>query len=104
MNFVQVTVYLGIIQFLSNNLEREQARKSGIMEMDVDLTYETYIADHFYEERAEWVDLWHNIIARHHELETLVVDMQPMIEGCSDVCDGEGTCKLRGENKGIWEV
>ena len=104
MNCVQVTVYLGIINFLFNGLEEEQARKFGIMEMTVDLTHETYIAADWYEARKEWDDLRDNIIARHCELETLVSDMQPMLEGCSDVCDGEGNCKPRGENKGIWEV
>lgn len=104
MNCVQVTVYLGIINFLFNGLEEEQARKFGIKEITVDLTHETYIAADWYEARKEWDDLRDNIIARHCELETLVVDMQPMLEGYSDVCDGQGNCKPRDENKGIWAV
>ena len=104
MDCVQVTVYLGIINFLFNGLEQEQAQKFGIMEMTVDLTYETYIAADWYEARKEWDVLRDSIIARHCELETLVINVQPMLEGCSDVCDGEGNCKPRGENQGIWEV
>ena len=104
MKYVQVTVYLDIIAFLHNDLVREQAMKSGIMEINFDVTGETYIACDWYEARAEWNDLWGNIVARHNELEPVVLDMQPTIDGCSDVCDGEGNCKPRGENKGIWEV
>ena len=104
MSCVQVTVYLGIINFLFNGLESEQGRKFGIIEINVDLTSETYIASDWYEARKEWDDLRNNIIARHCELETLVIDTQPMLEGCSDVCDGEGNCKPRSENQGTWEV
>lgn len=104
MNCVQVTVYLGIINFLFNCLEEEEARKFGIKEITVDLTNETYIAADWYEARKEWEDLRGSIIERYSELETLVIDMQPMLDGCSDVCDGKGNCKPRGENKGIWEV
>ena len=104
MNYVQVTVYLGIISFLFNSLEEEQAMKFGIKEINIGLTDETYIAADWYEVRKEWKDLGDNILARHNELETVVNGMQPMLEGCSDVCDGEGNCKPRAENKGIWEV
>ena len=104
MNCVQFTVYFGIITFLINGLEKEQARKFGIMELTIDFTYDPCVATSRYEARKEWVDLWDKIIARDRELETLVVDMETMLEGCCDFCDGEGNCKPRGENKGIWEV
>ena len=104
MNFVKVTVYLGIISFLFSGLEKEQARKFGIMEINVDLTYETYIAADRYEARKEWDDLKDSIIARHWELEVMFNNKWPMLEGYSDVCDGKGNCKPRDENKGIWEV
>ena len=104
MNYVQVIVYLGVINFLFNGLEEEQARKFGIMELIVDLTYETHVAADWYDAHKEWKDLRDNIIARYRELETLIVDMEPMLEGCCDVCDEEGNCKPRGENKGIWEL
>ena len=104
MNCVQFTVYFGIITFLLNGLEKEQARKFGIMELTVDFTYETCVTTGRYEARKEWDDLWDNIIARDRELETLVVDMELVLEGCCDACDGEGNCKPRGEDKGIWEV
>ena len=99
MNCVQVTVYLGIINFLINDLEEERARKFGIVEIFVDLTG---IAVEWYEARKEWDYLRDDIIARH--CEPLISDMQPMLKGCSDICDGEGNCKPRGENKGIWEI
>ena len=116
MTCVQVTVYLRIIVFLFNRLEKEQARKFGIVEINADFTYESaetpadwydwYEAreEDWYKARKEWEDLIDNIIERHGELETLIYDMQPMVEGCSDVCNGEGNCKPRGENMGIWEV
>ena len=108
MTCVQVTVYLGIISFLFNRLEKEQARKFGIMEINEDLTYESGETPaewyDWYEARKEWEELIDNIIERYGELEALIDDMQPMVQGCSDVCNGEGICKPRGENMGIWEV
>ena len=107
MNCVRVIVYLGIINFLFNGLEKVQARSFGIMEISTDLTKKLFLAfdrSDWYEVRKEWDDLRNNIIARHCELETMVIDMQPMLEGCADVCDGEGNCKPRGENQGTWEV
>ena len=104
MNCVQVTVYLGIIDFLINGLEREQAEKFGIREMTEDLTKVTYIAYDSYVVRTEWDELRDGVIARYCELKPLVNDMGPMLEGCCDICDGEGNCKPRGENKEIWEL
>ena len=100
MNNVQVTAYLKILNFLSNGLESGQAAILGI----VDPVYGTYNANDWYETRGEWRDLRARVVARHCELETPVFDMRPMLEGCSDVCDGKGNCKPRGENMGIWEV
>ena len=107
MNYVQVAVYLDIINFLLYDLDEVQGAKFGIMYHTIDLTYEDYNAADWYEVRDEWEILRKHIIVRHFELETLLVergDMPPMLEGCCDVCYGEGNCKPRGENKGIWEV
>ena len=104
MNYLQITVYLRILIFLHNDLDEVEASKFGIMDMDYDLEYETCVPADWWESRKEWTDLWHNIATRHAELKMMANDLQPMLQGCSDVCHGQGNCKPRDKDKGIWEI
>ena len=58
--------------------------------MDEDLECEICVPADWWEARKEWTDLRHNIVVRYRELEMTANNLQPMLEGCSDVWGEEG--------------
>lgn len=104
MNAVQLTVYLCILNFLFSDLEVEQASTLGIKDLDENAEYESSVLVEWWRARKEWNDLRHDVIVRHDELEIPAQLEEWVNEGWFEACRGEGNCKPRGKEKGIWEL